>query len=315
MPETLERDRIVNAFTVDVEDYFHVQSFAGNICRRDWARYESRVVASTHKILKLLDQHQVRGTFFILGWVANRHPLLVRDIQKGGHEIGSHGYWHRLIYEQNPDQFRVDLRLSLQVLQDLCGERVCSYRAPCFSITNRSLWALDVLIEEGIQYDSSIFPIYHDNYGVPNAKRFPYRIERPQGTLWEFPPSVYRFCGLNIPVAGGGYFRMYPSWLSQKCWTHINHVQQQSFVFYIHPWEMDPEQPRLPAPFRARFRHYQNLSTTHRKLDRLLTDFQLAPLSTALEPYRSREIASPASRSATRSCPCTAASCNAADSA
>jgi polysaccharide deacetylase family protein (PEP-CTERM system associated) len=173
-------------------------------------------------------------------------------------------------------------------LEDITGEKIRLYRAPCFSITNKSLWALDVLIDEGIQYDSSIFPVYHDNYGVPNAERFPYLIERPQGALWEFPPSVYRFWGLNIPVAGGGYFRMYPLWLSLRWWARINRVQQQSFVFYIHPWEVDPEQPRLTASLKSRFRHYQNLGSTESKLNRLLATFQLAPMSTALRQYRTR---------------------------
>jgi len=174
-------------------------------------------------------------------------------------------------------------------LEDMTGEKVHSYRAPCFSITQKSLWAIDILIEEGIRYDSSIFPIYHDNYGIPNAERFPYRIERPQGTLWEFPPTVYRFCNMNIPVAGGGYFRMYPLWLSRHWWSRINRIQGEPFIFYIHPWELDPAQPRIPTNLRSRFRHYQNLSSTEKKLDRILATFRLTKISSALDQYHSPE--------------------------
>ena len=270
---------LLNAFTVDVEDYYHVSAFEQHVQRSQWEGYDSRVVESTRRILALLNQHSVRGTFFILGWVAEHQPDLVREIHAAGHEIGSHSYWHRLIYNQTPDEFREDLVRSRNVLEDLIGQPVTSYRAPSFSITERSLWALDILIEEGFQIDSSIFPVYHDRYGIPGARRDLHRIERPAGSLWEFPVSVRQFAGFKLPVSGGGYFRLYPLGLTLHCLRGINQRQQQSFVFYVHPWEVDPQQPRLPVASRlSRFRHYVNLSTTHSKLDTLLSRFKFGPL-------------------------------------
>ena len=277
-----------NAFTVDVEDYFHVQSFAHNIDRSTWDSFPCRVVANTHAVLRLLDRAQARGTFFILGWVAERFPQLVRDIHSAGHEIGSHSYWHRLIYEMTPDEFRDDLRRAAEAIGAVTGERVVAFRAPCFSITRSSLWALDILAEEGYRYDSSIFPVYHDNYGIPDAERSPHRLNRASGALWEFPPSVFQFWKLNLPVAGGGYFRLYPWRLSQACLAHINRAQREPFMFYIHPWELDPDQPRLPAKLKSRFRHYQNLRTTVPKLERLLSKFRFGPLTASLNEYLSR---------------------------
>jgi len=276
---------IENAFTVDVEDYFHVQAFAGTIDRQNWDQYACRVVANTHAVLKLLDRAQVRGTFFVLGWVAERYPQLVRDIKKSGHEIGSHSHAHRLIYEMTPDEFRDDLRRAGEAIGSITGERVTAFRAPCFSVTSRSLWALDILAEEGYRYDSSIFPVHHDNYGIPSAERFPHRITCARGDMWEFPPSVVKFWKFNLPVAGGGYFRLYPARFSLWCLKHINRVARQPFMFYIHPWELDPDQPRLPGSLRSRFRHYQNLSTTVSKLERLLKTFRFGSLSSSLERH------------------------------
>jgi len=278
---TSQNHDILNAFTVDVEDYYHVQSFADRIDPARWDDYESRVVANTHKMLRILDEHQTHGTFFILGWVADRFPQLVRDIQHAGHEIGCHSYWHKLIYKMKPEEFRDDLRHARDLLQDITGEPVVAYRAPSFSITNDSLWALDILIEEGFQYDSSIFPIHHDNYGIPNAERFPHRIAKNGSSLWEFPPSVHRLLHLNIPIAGGGYFRLYPAWLSIHWLRRVNRVHNQPFIFYVHPWELDPDQPRLPGSLKSRFRHYQNLRRTETKLGHLLRSFKLGSLSKA----------------------------------
>ncbi len=280
VPQT--EQAIMNAFTVDVEDYFQVQAFADVIDRKQWDEFPSRVVANTHAVLRLLDAAQVQGTFFILGWVAERFPQLVRDIHKSGHEIGSHSYWHRLIYEMTPDEFREDLRQSRDVLTSITGEPVVAFRAPCFSITLESLWALDVLASEGFRYDSSIFPIIHDNYGIPNAERFPHCVECPSGSLWEFPPSVVRLWKYNLPVAGGGYFRFYPALLSLACLGRVNRIAREPFMFYIHPWEVDPDQPRLPASLTSRFRHYQNLRTTTGKLQRLLKTFRFGSLQSAL---------------------------------
>lgn len=274
--------QLINAFTVDVEDYFQVTAFADRIRPSEWDHFESRVVPNTRRILRLLDAHQVRGTFFILGWVADRYPELVRDIQRAGHELGCHSYWHRLVYDLTPDEFRDDLRRARNAIEDITGEPVVAYRAPSFSITARSLWALDILIEEGVRFDSSIFPIYHDRYGIPNAERFPHVITRTTGELMEFPPSVYRLPKLNLPVGGGGYFRLYPTQLTCRCLSRINRIERQPFMFYIHPWEFDPDQPRLAASRRSRLRHYVNLTKTEQRTTRLLRQFRFGSLTEAL---------------------------------
>jgi polysaccharide deacetylase family protein (PEP-CTERM system associated) len=270
---------ILNAFTVDVEDYFHVSGFADRISPKSWDKYECRVVRNTHRILSLLNRQQVRGTFFVLGWVAERYPMLVRDIQKAGHEIACHSYWHRLIYDMTPEEFTEDLTQCQKTLEEITGDPVIAHRAPSFSITSDSLWALDRLVMAGFIYDSSIFPIRHDRYGIPGAERFPSVISRPSGDLLEFPPSVSRRFGLNIPVSGGGYFRFLPLQLTIR-WLHrINQRDHYPFVFYIHPWELDPDQPRLPATGRTRVRHYTNLATTEFKLKKLLEHFRFSSLS------------------------------------
>jgi len=272
----------LNAFTVDVEDYFHVQAFARTIDRSTWGEYSSRVVENTRIVLRLLGRAEVPATFFILGWVANRYPQLVREIHDAGHEIGCHSYWHRLIYEMTPEEFRADLRQATESIASVTGQPVTAFRAPCFSITRDSLWALDILAEEGYCYDSSIFPVYHDHYGIPNARRFPHHIDCRAGTLSEFPPTVFRFWKFNLPVAGGGYFRLYPLSLSLCCLRRINRDHKQPFMFYIHPWELDPDQPRLAASLKSRFRHYQNLRTTAAKLERLLASFRFGTLTGSL---------------------------------
>jgi polysaccharide deacetylase family protein (PEP-CTERM system associated) len=275
---------LFNALTVDVEEYFQVSGFEGHVARSRWDRLESRVVAGTRRVLDILGNAGVRGTFFILGWVAERHPGLVRAIRKCGHEVGSHGYEHRLIYEQSPRQFRCDVRLARDVLQDILGEAVTMYRAPSFSITADSLWALDVLIEEGFTFDSSIYPTRHDRYGLPGVPLQPHRIQRLAGEIWEFPPAVWRVCGYPLPVGGGGYFRLYPYALTARGLRAIN-AAGRPFAVYLHPWELDPEQPRFrPGRLRA-FRHYVNLDKTAERLTRLLDEFQFAPLSEALADW------------------------------
>jgi polysaccharide deacetylase family protein (PEP-CTERM system associated) len=273
--------RIVNALTIDVEDYFHVAGFEHIIPCSDWGRMPSRVVASTHKILAALDQTATRATFFVLGWVADRHPELIQAIHAAGHEIGCHGYWHRLVYRQTPDEFREDLCRARDALQDRVGERVVAYRAPCFSITRESLWALDILIEEGFTIDSSIYPTVHDRYGLPGAPTQPHRIERPAGELWELPLSIRRVLGFPLPVGGGGYFRLYPYGITRRALAAINR-RGEPFVTYLHPWEFDPEQPRFtPGRLRA-FRHYVNLHRTAPRLQALLRDFRFGPVSEVL---------------------------------
>ena len=266
------------AMTVDVEDYFQVSAFERHVKRECWDQYESRVVGNTHRVLRLFAEHEVRATFFVMGWVAHRFPDLVRDIRRDGHEIGSHSYWHRLIYRQTPDEFRADLRQSRDVLEDILGEPVTAYRAPSFSITPQSLWALDILVEEGFTIDSSIFPIRHDRYGMPDANPRPHRLSLSAGSLWEFPLSVVRYCGLNIPVSGGGYFRLFPLPWTVFCLRKLQKMGQP-FVFYFHPWEVDESQPRLPAvSMLSRFRHYVNIDHNQRKLDALLRLIHFCPM-------------------------------------
>lgn len=275
--------QINNLFTVDVEDYFHVQAFADRIKPHQWSGYQPRVVENTHRILRLLDRHQVPGMFFILGWVAEQFPGIVRDIQKSGHEIGCHSYLHQLIYKQTPEEFRNDLRQATSILQDITGEPVTAYRAPSFSITEKSLWALDVLIDEGYQIDSSMFPVRHDTYGMPNINPAPHMIDRPNGQILELPMTVRKKRKLNIPVSGGGYFRLYPMPLTLHWLRNVNRKEGRPFIFYIHPWEVDPEQPRLPASRKSRFRHYQNLHTTEGKLDKLLKSFDFSAMADAFK--------------------------------
>jgi polysaccharide deacetylase family protein (PEP-CTERM system associated) len=281
---------ILNAFTVDVEDYFQVSAFEKHVHREAWDRYPCRVVDNTRRIMDLLQRHEVRATFFVLGWIARRFPNLAREIDAAGHEIGSHGYWHRLIYEQTPEQFRRDLRQSRAALEDAIGRRVSAYRAASFSITEQSLWALEILAEEGFSVDSSVFPIRHDRYGIPGAEPRLHRRETPCGGLWEFPPSVARFLRLHVPVSGGGYFRLFP--LAWTCYwlRRINRIEQEPFVFYVHPWEVDPRQPRMSGPSRlSRFRHYVNLTANLGKLDGLLRQFRFGRLCDVIASHPKAE--------------------------
>lgn len=279
-----------NAFSVDVEDYYHVSAFEDQIDRRQWDQFESRVAANTRRILELLSRHAVRATFFILGWVAERSGDLVREIQAAGHEIGSHGYWHQRIDRLSPEEFRVDLVRSRDVIEKITGARVRVYRAPSFSITRRSLWAPAILVEEGFGFDSSIFPIYHDRYGIPDAQPAIHRIETTAGPLWEFPASVVRFGPVNWPVSGGGYFRLYPVSWSVRFLRKINRSYRRPFVFYVHPWELDPEQPRLAAGSRlSRIRHYLNLRTTESKLDTLLGQFTFGTVTSVVEKFAAEQ--------------------------
>jgi polysaccharide deacetylase family protein (PEP-CTERM system associated) len=275
-----------NALTIDVEDYFHVSGFDRLLSRKEWDDLPSRVGDSTRRVLDRLAESGVHGTFFILGWVAQRQPGLVRVIQSAGHEIGCHGYGHQLIYEQTPQQFRVDLRRARLVLEDILGEKVSAYRAPSFSITQRSLWALDILLEEGFLFDSSIYPIHHDRYGIPGTPLEPHTIERSGGTIWEFPPPVWRLMKYPLPVGGGGYFRLYPYGMTRHGLRNIN-AAGRPFAVYLHPWEFDPEQPRFRPGRMRSFRHYVGLHRTEGRLVRLLKDFRFGTLSESLGEWLS----------------------------
>ena len=273
---------VVNAMSIDVEDYFHVSVFDGIVPRSRWDHMESRVCRNTERLLDIFDEHSVQSTFFVLGWVAERHPQLVRAILSRGHEIASHGYGHRLVYDQTPEAFRDDVQRAKRTIEDAGGVEVRGYRAPSYSITPRSLWALDILIDEGHAYDASIFPIRHDRYGIPVSPREPFHVERDGGGLMEVPGSTVRFGALNLPVGGGGYFRILPYEWTRWGIARLNDVDQQSAVFYLHPWEIDPEQPRLPAGWLGRFRHYRNLAKTEERLRTLLTDFRFATVGALL---------------------------------
>ncbi len=266
---------ITNALTVDVEDYFHVAALAPNIHRDTWTSRESRVVGNTQRLLAIFEQFDVRGTFFVLGWVAERYPQLVRDIAARGHEIACHGFSHRLVYEQSPKEFYEETLRAKNLLQDITGSAVLGYRAASYSIVRESLWALDILVELGFVYDSSIFPVRHDRYGIPNAERSPHRMSTPTGkSIVEWPLATARILGFRLPVAGGGYFRLLPYWLSSWGLASINRREGRPFIFYLHPWEIDPAQPRVSASWLSRFRHYTNLEKCEDRLGRLLGTFQ-----------------------------------------
>ncbi len=272
-----------NAFSVDVEDWYQVSDFEEVVDFSAWGSYESRVVRNTERVLELLDIHRVKGTFFILTWNAERHPALVRTISEAGHEIASHGYRHRLIYEQSPEEFRDDITRSKKILEDVTGQPVWGYRAPSFSLTAASLWALDILLECGMRYDSSIFPVADRLYGIPDARRFPFVI-RADGDrqLVEFPMSTARAARRNWPLGGGAYLRIFPYRYMRWGIRRVNGEGQPALV-YIHPWELDPGQPRIKARGkRGISSHYINLSRTEGRLARLLSDFSFAPVRDVL---------------------------------
>lgn len=277
---------MLNALTVDVEDYFQVTAFAGVVDRDDWPIYPSRVEDNTRRVFDLLDEHRLKGTFFVLGWVAERFPGLVTEIASRGHEVACHGYDHTLIYNQEPETFRDDVRRTKAMLEDITGRPVLGYRAPSYSITEKSLWALDIIIEEGFSYDSSIFPIHHDNYGIPGAERFPFTVERKAGSIVEFPLTTLAMNlpgkKMALPIAGGGYLRLLPAGIIRWGMRHINQVENQPAVLYFHPWELDPEQPRIKARLRSRFRHYVNLDLTEDKLCYLFKGLEFGTMAKVL---------------------------------
>lgn len=281
-PDQRRPTAVYNALTVDVEDYYMVSAFADVVKFEDWHRFESRVEKSTAEILDVLEHYGVRATFFVLGWVAERHPGLVKDIQQAGHDVACHGYNHRLVYDLTPQEFREDIRRAKGILEDITGTAVTGYRAASYSVVAQTLWALDVLIEEGFLYDSSIFPIHHDRYGIPGAERFPHIARTKSGTIMEFPPSTYQLWGQNIPVAGGGYLRLFPWKVTKAIIEQINEKEKQVAMVYLHPWEIDVEQPRLKGSWQSELRHRVNLKTTMGKLRGLLLEFKFKPLSTLL---------------------------------
>ena len=273
----------LNAFTVDVEDYFHVAALAAAVPRESWSSRECRVEQNMERLLALLAERGVTGTFFVLGWVAERYPRLVRRIAAAGHEVACHGYSHQLIYEQTPTVFRDETARAKQLLEDALSAPVHGYRAASFSVIRKTLWALDTLIDLGFHYDSSIFPIRHDRYGIPDASPEPGPVTTPSGRqLVEFPMVPASLFGVKVPVCGGGYFRIFPYWLTRAGLRQINR-RGQAFPFYLHPWEIDPEQPRIRVGALSRFRHYTNLHRCEARLHRVLTEFPFAPMREVLQ--------------------------------
>jgi polysaccharide deacetylase family protein (PEP-CTERM system associated) len=273
---------VLNGISFDIEDWFQVENLKEVISCNDWECCELRVVQNTRKILRLLERHQTRATFFVLGWIAERCPSLVKEIADDGHEIASHGYGHELVYKLTPEEFYSDIERSKKVLESITVRPVLGYRAPSFSITPESEWAIDVLKDFGFAYDSSIFPTsFHNRYGFNGISCLPFRFGNG---LLEIPLSTYRLGGANLPLAGGGYFRLFPYSYFRHFFQRLN-KQGKSIVFYLHPWELDQDQPRLKVSFNYRLRHYVNLEKTENRLEKLLKEFRFVPLIDLVNQY------------------------------
>ncbi len=268
-----------NALTFDIEEYFHAEVFARTLSPEEWPSLASRVVDTTERLLDILDYADVRATFFVLGWIADRYPTLVQDIAGRGHEIACHGYGHQMIHRQSRLEFAKDLQQAKTAIEDAAGVAVIGYRAPTFSVVRETLWSLEVLWEAGFLYDSSIFPIAHDRYGIPDAPRCPHRVPITNGHgIAEFPLSTISVLGRRLPVAGGGYFRLLPYRVTRRAIQHLNDRERQPAIVYLHPWELDVHQPRVRVGWLSRFRHSVNTHSTEGKLRRLLSDFRFAPV-------------------------------------
>ena len=279
--------RVRNAMTVDVEDYFQVSAFESHVDKASWQEWPSRVEGNTLRILDLFATHRIRGTFFILGWVAERYPNLITRIVSDGHEVASHGWEHIRVNTQAPAAFRSDVDRTRKLLQDLSGEPVLGYRAASYSIGANESWAWEQLAEAGHRYSSSIVPIRHDLYGIPDAPRFPF--EAAQGGLLEIPITTVSLAGHNVNCGGGGWFRLFPYVFSKWALSHVNQVDREAGIFYFHPWEIDPDQPRPKSlGLKTRFRHYLNLNRTYGRLDRLLADFSWGRMDEIFLPEEKR---------------------------
>ena len=277
----------MNVVSVDVEDYFHAEVFSGVSSRDAWQTYPHRVEPNTRRLLELFARHNVHGTFFIVGWVAERYPELVREIASAGHEIACHSYWHRLIYKLEPAEFREDTHRAKNAIEQISGQPVRGYRAPTYSVVASSLWALEILAELGFSYDSSIYPIHHDRYGIPSAPRMPFRFKTASGWLTEYPLTTFRIGSHSFPVGGGGYLRLLPTWYT-RYGVKRAHQEGLPVIAYIHPWEIDADQPKMPVGLASRLRHYANLGKTFHRLDNLLqenrfTSFRESGLDQMLE--------------------------------
>lgn len=269
--------RVQHHFTVDVEEYFQVSAFERHVARDSWDDFSSRLHVGMDRLLDLLDRHAVRATFFTLGWIAERHPDLVRRLAEQGHEVASHGWGHRRVTDLTPEAFRDSVRRTKAVLEETSRTEVLGYRAPSYSIVSGREWALDVLIEEGYGYDSSLFPVRRPGYGYAGGSRDAHWLERPVGRLAEFPPSTRRILGWNVPASGGAYLRLFPLALIQSAFREAE-SRSSAGTFYVHPWELDPEQPRLAVPWSTRIRHYGGLGATAERIGHLLDAFAFGPV-------------------------------------
>jgi polysaccharide deacetylase family protein (PEP-CTERM system associated) len=278
-PTTLQSCELVDGLSVDLEDYYHVEAFAEQISRARWSALPSRIRQNTQRTLALLERTRCRATFFILGWVAEREPGLIRELAQAGHELACHSHLHRPLHRLTPSQFRDDLARSRYAIENASGRKVVGFRAPSFSVTRNTLWALQILAEEGFEYDSSIFPIHHDLYGIPDAPRWIHRRALPSGrAIWEIPPSTLRVGKVNLPVGGGGYLRLFPLWFTRWAIQTIHRRDGQAIIVYFHPWELDPDQPRLEGSLKSRFRHYNGLAKTEGRLQKILSYGSFQPL-------------------------------------
>jgi polysaccharide deacetylase family protein (PEP-CTERM system associated) len=268
-------------FTVDVEEYFQVRALEAAVSRDEWISRPSRLVASINALLELLERHETHGTFFVLGWIAKHHPEVVLAVAAAGHEIASHGFWHERVTALDRDTFSEDVRTSKQALEDLIGSEVIGYRAPSFSIIPGWEWAFDVLIEKGYTYDSSLFPIRRRGYGYPHSPRIPHVIQRPAGRLAEFPLATTSIFSYPVPAAGGGYLRQFPLAIIRRAFREASERGQPA-TFYIHPWEIDPGQPRLPVSALNRLRHYRGLGSTLERIDLILEEFSFTTIASYL---------------------------------
>ena len=272
---------MIHGLSFDIEEHFQVAAFDCVARRRHWQSLESRVERNTHLILDLLEARGIHATMFVLGWVAERHKGLIRRIVESGHELASHGYAHELITGQTPSVFREDIRRAKGILEDIGGRPILGYRAPTFSITRDTEWALPILVEEGYQYDSSIMPVIHDSYGISGASPIIHTISTEKGSIFEVPPSTYKWAGLTIPIAGGGYFRLFPYRVLKRLLQRVER-QGHPLIMYLHPWELDPQQPRMRGSTLSKFRHYLNLGKVESRLKQLLKDFSFGPIQDLL---------------------------------
>lgn len=277
-----------NAVTIDLEDYYQVSGFSKDVIIEQWDTFASRIERNTSKLLSILDQSGARATFFTLGWVAKKYPGLIREITDNHHEIACHSNVHRSVYTMSADDFREDTLQAKKLLEDVTGAPIYGYRAPSFSIKGNSLWAFEILAEMGFRYDSSVFPINHPNYGWPRAPRFPFAIRTTRGSIIEFPMPTLQLAGMRAPIAGGAYLRLLPYWYTRWGLRQINRDEKRSACVYLHPWELDSEQPRMKGSISARLRHYFGLQGAESKFRRLLVDFEVQPLNSLIEELSSK---------------------------